>query len=117
MGDISSLNEESWSLIKTIFQCCSTWLISFIFISPIVFKVNLFGIDLGEFGPNPLRATCNIFTCSYHKLPISPAALIDTVGFFLPLFVMLLAYIVVLPIKMKKASKNFKEGRNKILYS
>ena len=80
----------------------------------------MFGIDLGEYGPNPLRATCNIFTCSYHKLPISPAALIDTVGFFLPLFVMLLAYIVVLPIKMKKAigslCKNFQEGKNKILY-
>ena len=113
-ADFNTLEAESFSTFRTVCQCCSTWIISFIIISPMVFKANWFGIDWGEFGPNPLRATCNTYTCSYVKLPFSPPALIYTVGFFVPFFIILIAYLVVLPIKMRKATerllKNFEGG-------
>jgi len=112
-ADFNTLEAESFSTFRTVCQCCSTWIISFIIISPMVFKANWFGIDWGEFGPNPLRATCNTYTCSYVKLPFSPPALIYTVGFFVPFFIILIAYLVVLPIKMRRAIgsllKNFEE--------
>ena len=112
-ADMYSLPNEDWSSVKTILQCCSTWLLSFILISPMAFKADWFGIDWGDFGPNPLRATCNTYTCSTNKLPFSPPALIYTLGFFLPFFVILLAYMIVLPIKVNRANgSNLDEGIN-----
>ena len=84
---------------RTFLQCCSTWVISFLIISPIVFEGDWFGIHWGKFGPVPNVAMCSTYSCPT-GLPYYPV--VYTVGFFLPLFTILISYLVVLPIKMKR---------------
>ena len=92
---------RSTNIFKCVLQCCSTWVLSFLIISPIVSEGDWFGIHWGKFGPAPNVAMCNTYSCPT-GLPYSPSALVYTVGFFLPFFTILIAYLLVLPIKMKR---------------
>ena len=92
---------------RTFLQCCSTWVISFLIISPIVFEGDWFGIHWGKFGPVPNVAMCSTYSCPT-GLPYYPV--VYTVGFFLPLFTILISYLVVLPIKMKRIDRSIKRS-------
>ena len=92
---------HGFNIFKCFLQCCSTWVLSFLIISPIVSEGDWFGIHWGKFGPAANVAMCNTYSCPT-GLPYSPSALVYTVGFFLPFFTILIAYLLVLPIKMKR---------------
>ncbi len=93
--------EKTCNITMSIIQCCLTWVFSFLIISPIISESNWFGIDWGKFGPSPNIAMCNSYSCPT-ELPYSIAAVVTTVGFFLPFFIILTSYLIVLPIKMKR---------------
>ena len=93
--------KTSCNITLTILQCCSTWVFSFIIISPIVFDADWFGIHWGKYGPAPWVGMCNTYSCPT-GLPYLPSALVYTVGFFLPFFTIIISYLLVLPIKMKR---------------
>ena len=62
-GDFESYDDEPWSPVKTVIQCCSTWIISFIINFPIIYGAKWFNFDWGNFGPNPMMATCASYVC------------------------------------------------------
>ena len=85
--------------------CAFAWAFSFIILIPITFEVNLFGLDWGKFGFNPLHALCNTYSCKTECLGFSSSAFIYTIAFFVPCFLILLAYLVMVPISLYKYIK------------
>eukprot|EP00088_Acartia_fossae_P059581 TRINITY_DN7083_c0_g1_i12.p1 TRINITY_DN7083_c0_g1~~TRINITY_DN7083_c0_g1_i12.p1 ORF type:complete len:554 (-),score=74.19 TRINITY_DN7083_c0_g1_i12:102-1763(-) len=83
--------------------CVLTWALSLLIIHPMLFGYPFFNypFDWGKFGKNPMRATCNTITCP-GDWKFSPPAFVYTVGFFLPFFCIMIAYLTVIPIFMKQ---------------
>ena len=63
-ADLSSNAQNEMKLTRTVLLCCSTWILSFGIISPMVLEAQWGGLDWGKFGPNPSRGACNTYSCN-----------------------------------------------------
>ena len=110
--DINAMTWNEKSYYITTVTCISTWVLSFVLISPGVFELTINGIDFGGFGYCEHYGMCNSITSEQvnkygfkqiitsteiipnkEKGNFSPSGLIYTIAFFVPFITINICYI------------------------